>query len=351
MDQHDQYMLRCIDLARRGMGATAPNPMVGAVLVCNGRIIGEGYHERFGGPHAEVNCVNAVSEADRELIPKSAMYVSLEPCAHFGKTPPCADLIIRENIPVIVIGTEDPFREVNGRGITRLREAGRDVLVMDGKMAEKCRELNKRFFTHQLLHRPYIILKWAETADGKIGIPGRRLLISDEVTNRLVHRWRSEEAAILIGAGTAAADDPLLDNRLWHGISPHRFVIDPALTLSTRLRLFTDGRPVNVINHKEDSDKGLIRYRKVDPADGVKGIMKELAGLGIASVLVEGGQKTLQAFLDAGYFDELRIIRSSTVVAAAGISAPTVHSALPVTNIVHSGPDTINYYKNDVVGN
>src|SRR5690606_9876485 len=212
-------MRRCLELASLGAGQVAPNPMVGAVLVHNDRIIGEGFHKRFGEAHAEVNCINSVNENDRDLIPGSTIYVSLEPCAHFGKTPPCADLIIHERIPRCIVALRDPFPDVNGKGIEKLLAAGVDVKV--GILEDEARELNKRFFRFHINHRPYIILKWAQTADGYIGAgEGQRLLISNEYSNRLVHRWRSEEAAILVGTRTAELDNPALTTRLWPGSSP-----------------------------------------------------------------------------------------------------------------------------------
>src|SRR6476660_1127293 len=207
---HETYMYRCLQLAQLGVGNVAPNPMVGAVLVHNDKIIGEGYHRKYGEPHAEVNCINSVSPDKQELISQSTLYVSLEPCAHFGKTPPCADLIIRHKIPRVVIGCRDPFTEVNGKGIEKLKSAG--VNVETGILEKECIALNKRFFIFHTQHRPYIILKWAQTADEfiatlttesqAIGNIQRRLLISNEYTNRLVHKWRSDEAAILVGKNT-----------------------------------------------------------------------------------------------------------------------------------------------------
>ena len=195
MTEHEKYMQRCIDLALLGAGSTAPNPMVGAVLVHDSRVIGEGYHEKYGEAHAEVNCINAVSPEDRKLIPESILYVSLEPCSHHGKTPPCADLIVREKIPHVIIGCADSFSKVAGRGIEKLQAAG--IKAETGILEKECRLLNKRFFTFHEKNRPYIILKWAETADGKIAGPGgEQIKISNEVTDRLVHKWRSEEAAI-----------------------------------------------------------------------------------------------------------------------------------------------------------
>src|SRR5258706_3862500 len=246
-------MRRCLELATLGAGNVAPNPMVGAVLVYHGRIIGEGYHQKYGEAHAEPNSIASVKEEDRKLISQSTMYVSLEPCVHFGKTPPCADLIIKHKIPKVVIGCRDPFKEVNGRGIEKLKAAG--VETEPGVLEKECKELNKRFFTFHTKHRPYIILKWAQTANGFIATSpqtplqrrgafeesaNKRLLISNEYSNRLVHKWRSEEAAILVGTNTALKDDPQLTTRLWTGNNPVRMVIDMDLKLPSSLKLFDD---------------------------------------------------------------------------------------------------------------
>src|SRR5258706_6298419 len=240
-------MRRCLELATLGAGNVAPNPMVGAVLVYHGRIIGEGYHQKYGEAHAEPNSIASVKEEDRKLISQSTMYVSLEPCVHFGKTPPCADLIIKHKIPKVVIGCRDPFKEVNGRGIEKLKAAG--VETEPGVLEKECKELNKRFFTFHTKHRPYIILKWAQTANGKMSGQGRdRLYISNEFTNRLVHKWRSEEAAILVGTNTALLDDPQLTTRLWTGNNLVRMVIDMDLKLPSSLRLFDDEASTIIFN-------------------------------------------------------------------------------------------------------
>ena len=241
-------MQRCLQLAAMGAGHTAPNPMVGAVLVYADRVIGEGFHRQYGGPHAEVNCINSVTKDDLPLLAKSTLYVSMEPCSHFGKTPPCTDLIIEKKIPTVVIACRDGYHKVNGKGIEKLRAAGINVIV--GILEREALELNKRFFTFHQHQRPYIILKWAQSKDGKVAplnlpagrqVPhsggnleqskGKRLLISNEVTDRLVHKWRSEEAAILVGTNTALQDDPALTTRFWPGRDPVRLVIEMELKL------------------------------------------------------------------------------------------------------------------------
>ncbi|HVF98165.1 MAG TPA: bifunctional diaminohydroxyphosphoribosylaminopyrimidine deaminase/5-amino-6-(5-phosphoribosylamino)uracil reductase RibD, partial [Flavisolibacter sp.] len=216
---HEIYMQRCLQLAGLATGNVAPNPVVGSVLVYNDRVIGEGYHKQFGQAHAEVDCIASVLEEDKPLINQSVLYVTLEPCAHFGKTPPCANLIIQEKIPKVVVGCRDPFLQVNGKGIEKLRAAGVDVTV--GILEEDCKSLNKRFFVFHTQHRPFVVLKWAQSGNQKIGgADGKRIFISNDYTARLVHKWRSEEATILVGTNTAFYDNPRLDTRLWPGNNP-----------------------------------------------------------------------------------------------------------------------------------
>ena len=328
-------MQRCLQLAAMGAGQEAPNPMVGAVLVYAGRIIGEGYHKKFGEAHAEVNCLNNVADADKGFIAHSTMYVSLEPCSHFGKTPPCADLIIKNKIREAVIGCRDSFAEVDGKGIEKLKNAGINVTV--GVLENKCIELNKRFFTFHEKKRPYIILKWAQSCDGKIALlnppvggtlkhsDAERLLISNEFTNRMVHKWRSEEAAILIGTNTALLDDPALTTRLWPGNHPVRLVIDKELKLPGHLKLFDGKAKTIVFNFVKQADDGMLLHHKLDP--GKKILAQVLAALyayQIQSVIVEGGSKLLQFFIDVGLWDEARVISNSTMVIGEGLDAPVL---------------------------
>ncbi|MBO9657748.1 MAG: bifunctional diaminohydroxyphosphoribosylaminopyrimidine deaminase/5-amino-6-(5-phosphoribosylamino)uracil reductase RibD [Chitinophagaceae bacterium] len=321
-------MRRCIQLAQLGAGYVAPNPMVGAVIVHNGSVIGEGYHQLYGQAHAEVNCVNdAIAKGHERLLSSSTIYVSLEPCAHFGKTPPCADLIIRHNIPQVVVGCRDPFTQVDGKGIEKLRNAGHKVTV--GILEQECIELNKRFFTFHTRHRPYVILKWAQTADERIGTTGRRLMISNEFSNRLVHKWRSEEHAILVGTNTAIADDPELTTRLWPGKSPVRLVIDMDLKLPASLKLFNNAARTIIFNkhrHIED-DSGIAYYQLTDDLSLVPQILHALKQLNIQSVLVEGGAFLLQSFIDESAWDEVRIITNKHLVAGHGLPAPVLRHA------------------------
>ncbi|MBL7697705.1 MAG: bifunctional diaminohydroxyphosphoribosylaminopyrimidine deaminase/5-amino-6-(5-phosphoribosylamino)uracil reductase RibD [Chitinophagaceae bacterium] len=321
-------MHRCLDLALQAAGNVAPNPMVGAVLVHGGRIIGEGYHCVFGGPHAEVNCINSVLESDRHLIRASSLYVSLEPCAHYGKTPPCADLIIKYQIKKVIIGCRDPFPEVNGKGIEKLRAAGVDVTV--GVLEQECRNINKRFFTFHTKHRPYIILKWAETADKKIGNAGdNRLLITNEITNRTVHKWRSEEATVMAGTNTVMLDDPQLTNRLWHGHQPVRVVIDMDLRLPTSLRVFDGSVRTIVFNAlKHEENDSLLFYQVTRDVNLVHQIIHGLYQLKILSVMIEGGARLIQSFIDDGMWDEVRILTNTKLVyGEGGILSPILEDA------------------------
>lgn len=336
-------MERCIELARRGAGYVAPNPMVGAVLVHQHRIIGEGYHQQYGQAHAEVNCINSVAHSDLHLVPESTLYVSLEPCAHFGKTPPCADLIIRHNIPRVVIGSVDPFASVNGKGIDKLKAAG--VLVDTGVLEQACTALNKRFFTFHTRNRPFIVLKWAQSANGKMAASGeKRLMISNEFSNKLVHCWRSEEAGILIGTNTALFDDPLLTNRSWSGPSPVRLVLDLSLRLPEYLQIFGE-HPTVVLTHFKKEDSGNTRYYQLSQSGTVvKQVLQALHKMNIQSVLIEGGAQLLQSFIDEGFWDEARIITNTQLIVPNGLNAPVLSNA----SFMHQQTlqqDTIAFYQ------
>lgn len=344
-DIHQTYMLRCIELARQGAGHVAPNPQVGAVLVHSGRIIGEGYHAQYGQAHAEVNCINSVAAADQKLVAESTIYVSLEPCAHFGKTPPCSDLIIQEKIPKAVIGCRDPFAEVNGKGIEKLKKAG--VEVITGVLEAECKELNKRFFHFHTRHRPYLILKWAQTANGKIaGASNERLLISNEYTNRLVHQWRSEEAAILVGTNTALKDDPSLNNRLWTGHQPTRLVLDRDLRLPSTLKLFDQQQKTIVFNVLKQEENGNISYYRLQPdTDITTQILDACYQLNIQSILVEGGTELLQSFINGNQWNEARVVTNKTLTVENGLDAPVFQQLHPSKSEKIS-TDTIRYYTN-----
>lgn len=316
------FMFRCIDLAKLGAGYVAPNPMVGAVLVYEDRIIGEGYHQQYGKAHAEVNCLASVRPEDVPLMQKSKLYVSLEPCSHHGKTPPCADLIIQQKIPEVIIGCRDPFPEVNGKGIEKLKAAG--VKVTQNILETECKDLNKRFFLFHAKKRPFIILKWAQSADGYIASADQsRTNISNEYTNGLVHRWRTEEAAILVGTNTALHDDPMLTARNWKGTNPVRLVTDSNLRLPQTLKLFDQQTPTIVFNNKTDLEKPNLRFYRIQSTDHfLDEMLDALYQFKIQSVMVEGGGRLLQAFIEKGYWDEARVIANEQLYIGRGVSAP-----------------------------
>lgn len=333
-------MHRCLQLANLSSGNVAPNPMVGAVLVYNNTIIGEGYHKKFGEAHAEVNCINSVVAEHKTLIDKSTLYVSLEPCSHFGKTPPCTDLIIKKKIPNVIIGCKDINPKVSG--INKLLEAG--INVTTGVLEKECIEINKRFFTFHREKRPYIILKWAESENGKIQSAEReqRTLISNEFTNRLVHKWRSEEASILIGTNTALNDDPSLTTRLWPGNDPVRLVIDLTLRLPGHLKIFNkEVKTIIFNNHKNAGDGNNIFYKiSENPLTGITGALHEQQ---ILSMIVEGGATLLQSFIEAGLWDEARIIRNERLKIKKGIAAPELKNAI-LKNHQNYFNDSISYF-------
>ncbi len=317
-------MSRCIELARLGMGETAPNPLVGAVLVHNGQIVGEGFHRKFGGPHAEVIAVGSVK--DSEILPFCTLYVSLEPCSHSGKTPPCTDLIIERKIPEVVIGTTDPYPEVAGAGIERLRKAG--VKVTTGVLEEECRELNARFFTFYVKKRPYIVLKWAQTLDGFVGRqcepdePSQPLLISGDLSRRLVHKFRSEEAAIMVGTKTVLTDNPSLTTRDWHGKNPVRIIIDRNLKLSDNLNIYKKEARTIVFNQLIGKEEGNTEFVKIDfGTDILPEIIQFLFQHHVQSLMVEGGPTLLSAFIRSGLWDEARIFFSNGYL-GSGVKAP-----------------------------
>jgi diaminohydroxyphosphoribosylaminopyrimidine deaminase/5-amino-6-(5-phosphoribosylamino)uracil reductase len=327
MLQHNKYLQRCIDLALLGAGSVSPNPMVGAVIVHDGQVIGEGYHQKYGQAHAEVNAINSVlarfDNAD-ELLRQSTIYVSLEPCAHYGKTPPCADLIIKHRIPTVVIGCRDPFSQVNGRGIEKLQAAGIEVIT--GVMEAECLELNKRFFTRIQKQRPYIILKWAQTQDGYFApADGSQFWITGPEAKRLVHKWRSEEDAILVGKHTAQIDNPQLNVREWEGRNPKRVVIDRRLELSTDLHLFDQSVETLVFNEIKTDIDGRIKYIALEDFDNFvpQYILFQLYIQDIQSVIIEGGAATLKAFIDAGLWDEARIFTGNKSL-GGGIKSPVI---------------------------
>jgi diaminohydroxyphosphoribosylaminopyrimidine deaminase/5-amino-6-(5-phosphoribosylamino)uracil reductase len=337
-------MQRCLELAKRGVGNVAPNPMVGAVLVYENKIIAEGYHQEYGKAHAEVNCINSVKAEDNYSIAKSTLYVSLEPCVHHGKTPPCADLIIEKKIPNVIVACRDSYAEVNGRGIEKLRSAGINITV--GVLEKEALELNKRFFTFHTKHRPYIILKWAQSNDEKIANADHsRVFISNEQTNKLVHKWRIEEASILIGTNTALYDDPALTARLWPGNNPVRLVIDKELKLPKSLQLFDNKVKTIVFNkYKHQHEENTLYYKLENEVDTIEEILKALHHLKIQSVIVEGGTKLLQSFIDRNSWDEARIIVNSELLIENGIAAPVLKNEELISQKIIND-NIISYYK------
>lgn len=322
MNKDEMYMRRCIRLARNGEFGAAPNPMVGAVIVCDEKIIGEGYHRRCGEAHAEVNAIRSVRNP--ELLERSTIYVSLEPCSHYGKTPPCADLIIEKRIPRVVIGCVDPFAKVAGRGIRKLRDAGIDVKV--GVLEEECLCLNRRFITFWSRQRPYVVLKWAQSADGFIDVKregGTPVVLSSPETQMLVHRHRAGCKAILVGTHTALLDNPGLTVRCWHGENPLRLVVDRNLVLPHSLKLF-DGSVPTVVFTEKDAISSLpnVTYCKLDAgSDMLSQMMNYLYSIGIQSLLVEGGSALLSSFISSELWDEAFVEHVSRCL-GDGVKAP-----------------------------
>ncbi|MBV5313266.1 MAG: bifunctional diaminohydroxyphosphoribosylaminopyrimidine deaminase/5-amino-6-(5-phosphoribosylamino)uracil reductase RibD [Prolixibacteraceae bacterium] len=324
MSTSEIFMQRCLDLALLGMGEVAPNPMVGCVIVHDGIIIGEGYHEKFGQAHAEVNAIRSVQ--NQELLKESTLYVSLEPCAHFGKTPPCSDLIIENRIPNVVIGTVDPFAKVAGKGIERMQNSGIKVDV--GVLETECRELNRRFFTFHEKQRPYILLKWAQTLDGFIDTDRTEYLHPTWITNafakRLVHKQRSEESGILIGTDTAKFDNPALTVREWVGNQPIRMVIDRTGRLDLDLHLFDRKAPTWVFTNQEKEGLENLKYITLDFGRNIlPQLLAELYNQGILSVIVEGGSKLLNSFLEMNLWDEAFVYTGNQFF-GKGVEAPHI---------------------------
>lgn len=348
---HEIYMQRCLELAKNALREAMPNPSVGAVLVHEGIIIGEGHTSPYGGPHGEVNCINSVRKQDRHLIPSATLYVSLEPCSHFGKTPPCSDLIIRNGIKKIVIGTIDPHLEVAGNGIRKLEEAGCEVIV--GVLEKECRHLNKRFFTFHEKKRPYVILKWAESTDGFLSPlrpinpaewpqPQEDEVIQENIEDKkpvwitgpysrqLVHKWRSEEMAILVGTQTVLDDNPQLDVRDWTGPNPVRIVLDRSGKISGSYYVKNQKIKTIVLTEKNDlPNLENLQYENAAFDEYLpSAILEVLYRHNLLSVIIEGGRRTLQTFIDAGLWDEARVFRGVAAL-TDGTPAPQM-ACLPV---------------------
>jgi diaminohydroxyphosphoribosylaminopyrimidine deaminase/5-amino-6-(5-phosphoribosylamino)uracil reductase len=328
MNNHEDYIARCIELAKNGFGTTYPNPMVGSVIVYNGEIIGEGWHQKAGEPHAEVNAIRSVK--DPSLLDKATIYVNLEPCSHFGKTPPCCDLIIKNKIPNVVIGTIDSNIKVAGNGIKRLQEAGANVIV--GILEKECYELNQRFFTFHEKKRPYIILKWAETQDGFIAPLQKEeqnpVWITNINSRQLVHKWRTEEQAILVGTQTVIDDNPKLNARDWEGNNPIRVVIDQNNRIPKTAHVFDDQIKTIVFSNKKSTPS--IENTFFEVIDFQQNIAQQIADKlfqhQIQSVIVEGGAQTLQTFIDANLWDEARVFIGNCTF-EKGVKAPIMNTS------------------------
>ena len=336
MTTDEKYIRRCIELASNGLCNAAPNPMVGAVIVHNGKIIGEGYHARCGEGHAEVNAIRSVK--DESLLKESTIYVSLEPCSHYGKTPPCADLIISKGIPRVVVGCIDPFSQVSGRGIKKLRDAGIDVTV--GVLEDECKNLIRRFVTFNTRKRPYITLKWAESADGFIDIIRENsspVVLSTPITSMYVHKQRAEHKAILVGRKTALLDNPSLTTRNWYGANPLRLVIDRTLSLPSNLKLFDHTTPTLVFTEKEKAVEENLEYITLDfSKDILPQILTVLYERKIQSLLVEGGTTLLQSFIDTELWDETFVEHSAKVL-GEGVKSPVIHKGTVMETEMRDG--------------
>lgn len=328
----ETIMTRCLELAKKALGQTMPNPMVGSVLVFENKIIGEGYHHRAGEAHAEVNAINSVE--NKNLIPLSTLYVSLEPCSHYGKTPPCCERIVQEGIKKVVVGTLDTTAKVNGKGINYLQQ--NNVEVTTPMLNDACRFLNRRFFTFHEKQRPYVILKWAESADGFIAPENaqQQYAISNTYSKTLSHKWRTEEQAILVGTKTAILDNPQLNPRLWKGSTPIRVVIDKNLDVPATHHLLDGSVKTILINQKKENRANNIDYIKINFQENpATQILKVLYQQNIQSVIIEGGAKTLQYFIQSNLWDEARVF-TATKQLISGIKAPVfLISPSEITNI------------------
>ncbi len=346
MAEHNMYMKRCLQLAANGIGLVYPNPMVGSVVVCEGLIIGEGWHQKAGGHHAEVNAINAVEE--KGLLSEATLYVNLEPCSHYGKTPPCADLIVRNKIKKVVIGSVDSNEKVGGKGMKRLKENG--VEVVYSVMEKECRELNKRFFTYHERKRPYVILKWAQTKDGYIfpdveevesGIP---FWISNAYSLQRVHQFRAEEAAILVGKNTVLQDNPKLNLRHFEGNGILRIAIDKDLEIPEDKSFIDNSEQTIIYNEKKEEEQGKTLYAKLNfSKEIIPQIMSHLYKKEIQSLIIEGGAYTLSSFIESGIWDEARVFEGAQTF-NGGIKAPELKDKPYTKEEVLN--DTMFLYKN-----
>lgn len=345
---NEKYMLRCLDLAELGKGSVSPNPLVGCVIVSNNKIVAEGYHKQYGGLHAEVNAINAVS--NDKLLKDCTLYVNLEPCVHYGLTPPCTDLIIEKQIPRVVVGTKDPFSKVSGKGIEKMKKNG--IEVVTGLLKEECLKLNRRFFTFHNKKRPYIILKWAQTIDGFIDIDrseenyGEPTWITGDTALRLVHKIRSEEDAVMVGTNTAKKDNPSLTVRHWKGKNPLRVVIDKNLKLPEDLNLFKPAAATIIINSLSDFEKEFLSYIKIDfTEDIITQILNILFNRKVLSLIVEGGKELLESFIVRHLWDEAHIFIGNKFF-FKGIHAPSFKGILSAEEVLDN--DRLKIFINSV---
>lgn len=336
---HSTFMQRALELAQLGKGSVSPNPMVGCVIVHEGKIIGEGYHKKYGEAHAEVNAISTV--ADQSLLAKSTLHVTLEPCSHFGKTPPCADLIIEKRIKHIVIACLDPSDKVAGKGLEKLIKSGADVKV--GILENEAQQLNKCFFTSVKKQRPYVILKWAQTDDGFVARENYdSKWISNEYSRQLVHKWRTEEDAILVGKNTSIYDNPSLTAREWKGRNPIRVLLDSNLEVPLDKNLFDEEAPTFIFNTVKDEEKGSNTWIKADLTNPLN-ILQKLHERKIQSIIIEGGSQILNSFIDQNCWDEARVFTAPKTF-KKGIKSPRIIGDLVHSEII-SG-DTLKIYKN-----
>ncbi|WP_158851509.1 bifunctional diaminohydroxyphosphoribosylaminopyrimidine deaminase/5-amino-6-(5-phosphoribosylamino)uracil reductase RibD [Algibacter sp. L1A34] len=350
MNTHETYIKRCLEIAKNGLGSTQPNPMVGSIIVLNNKIIGEGFTSKYGGNHAEVNAINSVK--DKSLLKKSTIYVTLEPCSHYGKTPPCSDLIIKHKIQKVVIGCVDDYEKVAGQGIKKLRSSGAEVIV--GVLEKECKAHHKRFFTFHNKKRPYIILKWAQSADGFIAPTTKNeqkpVWITNTFSRQLVHKWRTEEQAILVGTNTVLADNPTLTSRDFVGENPIRVVLDKTRKLSNNLAVFNNEAKTIIICENDELKLTEVENKKQETINwNLKSkIAQQIASVlfnnNINSVIIEGGAQTLQTFIDENLWDEARIFKGKTQF-KTGVKAPRFSGCLiSEENIL---TDTLKIYNND----
>jgi len=343
MSDDEIYMTRSLELAQCGLGYVAPNPLVGSVIVYDGKIIGEGFYQKYGNPHAEVNAIESV--ADHELLKKSTLYVNLEPCSHWGKTPPCADLIIEKQIPHVVIGCQDIFEEVNGKGIAKLRDAG--IKVETGILEKECQEMNRRFFVFNQQRRPYIILKWAQTADEFMARDDySSKWISNPYSRLLSHKWRAEESAIMVGTYTAIFDNPQLSSRDMKTKNPARIIIDKNGKIPETHHVFDGSQKTIIFTSVLIESKENLDFVQMDFASGnfIEKALNYLWKLGIQSIIVEGGARLLQSFLSKNIWDEARIFTAKDISFGSGIQAPEMNITPEKTFSILN--DQLAYYSN-----